>query len=75
MLTEMEENKHFQYFYLKGKSKAQVPNIYAVYGEGTLNNQTYQKLFAKFGTGDFLMDDTIMITFFELWFSHTKTFF
>ena len=53
--------QHFHYiklYYLKkDKNAAEMQKNYALYGEGAVTNQTCQKWFAKFHTGEFFLDD------------------
>ena len=59
----MEEKKqHFQhvmlYYFKKGKNATEMQKkTCAVYGEGAVTDQTCQKWFAKFCSGDFSLDD------------------
>ena len=59
----MEENKQrFQhimlYYFKKGKNiNWNSKKMCAVYGEGAVSDQTCQKWFSKFCTGDFSLDD------------------
>ena len=59
----MEENmQHFwhimPYYFKKGKNATETQKkICAVYGEGAVTAQMYQKCFAQFCAGDFLLDD------------------
>ena len=47
------------YYFKKGKNatEMQKKKICAVYGEGTVTDQTCQKWFAKFHAGDISLDD------------------
>ena len=59
----MEENtQHFQhimlYYLKKGKNATEMQKrICAVYGEGAVTDQTWQKWFVKFHAGDFSLDN------------------
>ena len=46
-------------YFKKGKNttKTHKKTIFAVYGEGSLSDQTCQKWFVKFHAGDFSLDD------------------
>ena len=69
LILKMEEEKqHFWHsilycFKVKNATEPPFPppkkkKICAVYEEGAVTGQMYQKWFAKFGAGDFLLDDT-----------------
>ena len=46
------------YYFKKDKNTTEMQKkICAVYGEGAVTDPTYQKSFAKFCAGDFLLDD------------------
>ena len=58
--------QHFQhimlYYFKKGKNPTEMrkrKKICAAYGEGAVTDQTCQKWFEKFHTGDFLLGDTL----------------
>ena len=58
----MEEKQHFRpimlYYFKKGKNATETQKtICAVYGEGAVTDRTCQKWFAKFGAGDFSLDN------------------
>ena len=62
LILKVEEKQHFQYIMLcyikKSKNATEVQKkICAVYGEGTVTDQTCQKWFSKFHAGDFSLDD------------------
>ena len=63
LILKMEEKKqHFQhitlYYFKKDRNATETKeNICAVYGEGAVTDRMYQKWFAKFRAGDFLLDD------------------
>ena len=62
MLKMEEKKQHFQhvmlYYFKKGKNATVTQKkIYAVYGEGAVNDQTCQKWFPKFCDGDFSLED------------------
>ena len=45
-------------YFKKGKNATEMhKKICAVYGEGAMTDRTCQKLFVKFRSGDFLLDD------------------
>ena len=47
------------YYFKKSKNATEMQKkICAVYGEGAVTDQMYQKWFAKFHAGDFSLDDT-----------------
>ena len=49
----------FLYYFKKGKNTTEMQTkIWAVCGEGAMADQTYQKRFAKFCAGDFLLVNT-----------------
>ena len=58
LILKLEENtQHFQhimlYYFEKGKNATETQKkICAVYGESSVNDQTCQKWFAKFHSGD-----------------------
>ena len=59
LILKMEEKQHFchiRLYYLKnGKNTTETQQeIYAVYGEGAVTNEMYQKWFSKFGAGESL---------------------
>ena len=48
------------YYFNKGKKTTETQKkICAVYGEGAVTDQTCQKWFVKFCTGDFSLDDAL----------------
>ena len=60
LISKMEENVwHITlYFFKKGKMQLKCKKkICAVYGEGAVTDQMYQKWFVKFRVGDFSLDD------------------
>ena len=63
LILKMEEKKqHFWhimlYYFKKGKNTTETQKeIYAVYGDGAVTDQTCQKWFVRFRAGDFLLDD------------------
>ena len=63
LILKTEENtQHFWhimlYYFKKGKVQLKhKKNICMEYGEGAVTDQTWQKWFATFRAGDFLLDD------------------
>ena len=62
VLKTEEKKQHFQhimlYFFKKDKNTTEMQKtIYAVYGEGAVNDRTCQKRFVKFRSGDFSLDN------------------
>ena len=62
LILKMEENKqhfwHIILYFKKGKNATETQKkICAVYGEGAVSDQMYQKCFAKFHAGDFSLDN------------------
>ena len=63
LILKMEGKKqHFRpimlYYFKKGKNTTEMQKkICAVYGDGSVTDQTRQKWFAKFRAGDFLLAD------------------